>query len=170
MHYTVLLLVIFQILGSEFLDVHDGVISSKVIEFLGTWLHIIVGLLLFVVALIFIIVELSKHGFSYFFPYLFKDTSQLKSDINQIKKMKIPELAPKGLAAIVQGLGLGALFIVVASGTLWFVVWIDNPLGAHALKEIHETLTILIEAFVVGHGSMGLLHLFMVYRKQKPIS
>jgi hypothetical protein len=31
---------------------------------------------------------------------------------------------------------------------------------ADSIKEFHELLTGLIEAYVVGHGGMGVLHLF----------
>ena len=86
LHYLVLLFVVYQIvISSNLIEIsHDGIISNNIIEYYGTWSHMIVGLLLFLLAIIFIVVELSKHGFKYFYPYLYGEISQLKSDINQI--------------------------------------------------------------------------------------
>ncbi|GMR16211.1 MAG: cytochrome b/b6 domain-containing protein [Gammaproteobacteria bacterium] len=168
LHYLILVLVLCQIVISNFLEVSDdGVISRNVIEYYGTWTHISIGLLLLFLAIIFLYVELSKHGFSYFYPYLSGDISQLKSDISQLKSLGIPEAEPKGLAAIIQGLGFGALLLVVLSGSTWFLMWsYDSPL-TNDVKEIHELLTGLIEAYVIGHGSLGLIHIFITYKKQK---
>jgi cytochrome b561 len=167
LHYLILVFVLFQILISNFIEInHDGVISFDIVEYYATWAHISIGLLLFFLTIIFITVELSKHNFSYFFPYLSGDTSQLKSDINQLKSLKIPEAEPKGLATIVQGLGLGALLLVVLSGSIWFLLWLYGSSLNSDVKEIHETLTGLIEAYVIGHGSLGLIHMFITYKKQ----
>ena len=166
LHYLILFFILFQIVISNFIEVTDeGLVGHTVIEYYATWTHISIGLLLLLLVIIFIIVELSKHGFSYFYPYLSGDIAQLKLDINQLKLFKIPDLAPKGLAAIVQGLGLGAALLVVLSGATWFILWLlDSPLN-NDVKEIHELLTGLIEAYVIAHGGMGLLHLFITYRK-----
>ncbi len=171
LHYLILFFVLYQILISNFIEVNDdGMIGQNIIEYYGTWSHIIIGLFLFVLAITFTIVELSKHGFAYFYPYLSGDISQLKSDINRLKSLEIPELAPKGLAAIIQGLGLGTLLLVVLSGAIWFLFWLNDSSLANDVKEIHELLTGLIEAYVIGHGGMGLLHMFVTYKKQKAAS
>jgi len=166
LHYLILFFVLLQIVISNFIEVTDeGLVSHDVIEYYATWAHIGIGLSLLLLVIVFITVELSKHGFSYFYPYLSGDIAQLKLDISQLKLFKIPDLAPKGLAAIVQGLGLGAALLVVLSGTAWFILWLlDSPLN-NDIKEIHQLLTGLIEAYVVAHGGMGLLHLFITYRK-----
>ena len=168
LHYLILILVLFQIIISNFIEISDdGIISHNILEQYSTWAHISIGLLLFVLAILFIIIELSKHGFAYFYPYVFGDITQLKIDINQLKHKKMPELAPKGLAAIVQGLGLGALMLVVLSGAGWFLLWIyDFPLANYVI-EIHVLLTGLIEAYVIAHGSIGLIHLLLAYKNKK---
>jgi hypothetical protein len=38
---------------------------------------------------------------------------------------------------------------------------------ADSIKEFHELLTGLIEAYVLGHGGMGMLHLFFHLKNQK---
>ena len=165
LHYVVLLLVLVQIILSNFMEVNDGKIGKSIVEFYSTWGHIVTGLSLVLVVLIFIYIEFKKHGFIYFFPYFFGDFTQIKLDIAQLKSFQFPDLNPKGLAAIVQCLGLGALFLVVLSGFTWFIMWqLDLPF-AEDVKAIHGLMTGLIEAYVVAHGSMGVIHLFMAYRR-----
>ncbi len=168
LHYSILIFVLMQIFISNFIEVSDdGVISQNFVENYATWMHIIIGLALLLLAIVFIIIELKKHGGSYFYPYLFGDLSQLKFDINILKKLALPEAAPGGLAAIIQGLGLGALILVTFSGTTWFLLWSSGSSLANDVKEVHELLTGLIEAYIIGHGSIGLLHIFITYRIQK---
>lgn len=162
LHLLILALVICQIIVSEFMDFTDaGDISSNNVEFYGTWIHIITGLSIIPLALLFLWVELKQHGFKYYFPYLWGDVSSLKSDIQQLMKLNLPEPSPGGIAAIVQGLGLGALLLVVASGLSWFVSWNLHLSWTHDVKEIHEFLTGLIQAYIIGHGAMGLLHIYL---------
>lgn len=165
LHYLILIFVLLQIFISNFAEVSDsGEIASNFIEYYATWAHISIGLSLLLLSLIFIIVEFSTHGFSYFYPYLSGDFTQLKSDINQLMAKKLPKLAPKGLAAIVQGLGLGALLLVVLSGAVWFLLWSNGSALASDIVEVHEALTSLIEAYVIGHGSIGLIHILIKYK------
>jgi len=161
-HLVVLLLVISQILVSNFMGFDDnGEISRKGIEFYATWVHIITGLFIVPIALIFVIVELRSHGFGFFFPYLSGDVAQIKADLGQLRQFKLPEPEDKGLAAVVQGLGLGALILVLLTGMGWFISWRYHAPWAGEVKEVHEFLTGLIEAYVIGHGVMGLLHIYM---------
>lgn len=168
LHYAILLLVLIQIVVSNFAEISDdGVISHNIIEFYGTWTHISTGLFLVFLAIVFIIAELNKHGFQYFYPYLSGNFSQLKLDIKKLKSLDMPDVSPGGMAAIVQGLGLCALFLVVSSGAIWFLLWsYDSSLAGDA-QEVHELFTGLIEAYVIGHGSIGLLHIFLAYKEQK---
>jgi len=168
MHYSILFLVLFQILISNFIDVSDdGVIGQSSIEYYSTWSHIIVGLYLTLVAIAFAINELIKRGFTYFYPYLSGDIAQLLLDIKTLMSFKLPDSSPKGLMAIIQGLGIGALLLVTSSGAVWYGLWLFDLALLETVKDIHELLTGLIEAYVVGHGGMGLLHIFLAYQEQK---
>lgn len=168
LHYSILLLVLLQIILSNFTEINDaGAIGKNAIDYYSTWAHISVGLSLVFLAIVFTVVELSKHGFAYFYPYLSGDLSQLKSDLSQLKSLQLPEVSPKGLAAVIQGLGLGAILLVVLSGMIWFVLWSYDLAFANDVKEIHKSLTGLIEAYIIGHGGMGLMHIFIAFKKQK---
>jgi hypothetical protein len=165
LHITILTLVLIQILVSDFMGFNDAwVISQNTLDFYGTWIHIIIGLSLIPMTLFFIIVEIKTHGFKHFFPYAFKDLSQLKSDIYQLRKFKIPEVKTGGLGAIIEGVGLGALSLVLLSGSVWYLSWNLNGAWTHNIKEIHEFFTGLVQAYVIGHGCMGVIHIFMSRR------
>ena len=168
LHITILCLVLSQIIVSNFMGFTDnGEVSKKTIEYYGTWIHICTGLSLLPIAFVFIYVELKRHGIKYFFPYFYGNFSQLKEDLKQLKQFELPEPSAYGMAAIVQGLGLGALTLVILSGSTWFISWIYMAPWADSIKELHKLLTRLIEAYVVGHGGMGLLHLFFRLKNQK---
>ena len=170
LHITILCSVLSQIIVSNFMGFTDnGEVSKKTIEYYGTWVHISTGLSLLPIAFLFIYVELKRHGIKYFFPYFYGygNFFQLKEDLKQLKQFELPEPSAYGIAAIVQGLGLGALTLVVLSGLTWFISWIFVAPWADNIKELHKILTGLIEAYVVGHGGMGLLHLFFQRRTQK---
>jgi len=161
-HITVLLLVLSQIIVSNFIDFNDnGEINRNFIGFYGTWIHIITGLLLVPLALLFTFIELKQHGFKYFFPYLSGDNEQLKSDFKQLKQLQLPEPNDKGMAAAVQGLGLGALLLVVLSGLFWFTAWINDMSWAENAQELHALLTGLVITYFFAHGFMGILHIFL---------
>ncbi|MDP5210755.1 cytochrome b/b6 domain-containing protein [Microbulbifer sp. 2205BS26-8] len=169
LHFSLIFLSIAQIILSEFMDVSaSGVIGQTAVEYFSTWLHIGTGLLLLCLSFVFTAVEFRKNGFFYFYPYLVSDFSQLKSDINHLKKLALPEPAPRGLAAIIQGLGLGALLLVVISGCTWFVLWLNHVSFADTFKEIHESLTGLIEIYIIGHGALGVIHVFIAYQNREP--
>jgi cytochrome b561 len=168
LHYSILFLVLLQIILSNFIEINDdGAIGQNAIEYYSTWAHISVGLSLLLLAIVFTVVEFSKHGFSYFYPYLSGDLSQLKSDLSKLKSLEVPDASPKGLAAVIQGLGLGAILLVALSGTTWFVLWLYDLALANDVKEIHQLLTGLIEAYIIGHGGMGLMHIFIAFKEQK---
>jgi F0F1-type ATP synthase membrane subunit a len=142
-----------------------GEIKTNLVDFYGTWTHIITGLSLLPVAFAFIYIEIKTHGFNYFFKYLSGDFSQVKKDISVMKQRQLPEANPNSIASIVQGLGLGALTLVLLSGCAWFVSWIYDAPWVKISKEIHQSLTGLIQAYVVAHGFMGLLHIYMASKK-----
>jgi cytochrome b561 len=168
LHITILCLVLSQIIVSNFMGFADnGEISKKTVEYYGTWIHICTGLSLLPITFVFIFIELKRHGFKYFFPYFYGNFSQIKNDLQQLKRFELPEPSAYGIAAIVQGLGFGALTLVILSGLTWFFSWNYMAPWANSIKELHESLTGLIEAYVVGHGGMGILHLFFELKNQK---
>ncbi len=167
LHFLVILLVISQLITSNFVKLgqvgHGGHFSAFS---LGTWTHVLPGLVLAVIATIFILRELYTHGLKYFFPYAWGDFSQLKSDLQMLADRKLPPLAPAGLPAIVQGMGLGALGLTLLSGIMWlFFVLIGSNL-AHTAIGIHEVLTGVVIAYLIGHGGMGALHIFLWLRSR----
>lgn len=143
----------------------NGEISRKSGEFYGTWIHIITGLTLTPIVLLFIIIELKSHGFKYFFPYFYGNYGQIKGDFQSLQRLQLPEPNPYGIATIVQGLGFGALALVVLSGMTWFFSWQSGASWSDAIKEAHELFTGLIVAYVIGHGGMGALHIFLQWKK-----
>ncbi|EJD6083006.1 cytochrome b/b6 domain-containing protein, partial [Providencia rettgeri] len=94
------------------------------------------------------------------------DFKQIKEDINSLLAKKLPDSSPKGLAATVQGLGLGALSIVILSGIAWFILWLQQSPFALEARSIHKSLTILIEIYIYGHGGLGIIH-FIIWNKSK---
>lgn len=167
LHFSIAILIIVQIVISNFLKISDtGVISQQFVAFYSTWGHFIIGLLLLLLALIFVTTEISRRGFSYFYPYLSGDISQLKNDVVTLKTFNIPEARPKGLAAIIQGLGLGALLLIVISGTVWLLLWLYGSAIANDAREVHQILTGLIEAYLIGHGGLAFIHLYIEYKKR----
>lgn len=65
-----------------------------------------------------------------------------------------------------QGLGLGALLLVVLSGLIWFILWRNGSSFAGSALETHKNVTLLIELYLIGHGCMALLH-FFVWQRNK---
>ena len=168
LHIVVLFLVISQIIISNFIGfTKTGQISGDTLTFYGTWAHIIMGLSLLPIGFVFAFLVLKEHGFQYFYPYFFSDFNQLKIDINKLKKIELPDPEAGGLAAIVKGLGLGALFLALLSGLTWFLAWRYNARWSHSIKDLHAVLVGLIEAYVVGHGGMGLLHIYLLTKNSK---
>ena len=168
LHILILCLVLSQITVSNFMGfAPDGDISGKTVQHYGTWIHIFTGLSLLPIGILFIFIEIRRRGIPYFFPYLYNNFSQVKKDVQQLLRFQLPEPDAYGLAAIVQGLGFGALAVVVLSGATWFLSWNFGAPWADSAMELHKTLTGLIEAYVIGHGGMGVLHLFFRMRSRK---
>ena len=165
LHVAIIVLISSQLIVSNFMAFSDtGDLSSNTIEFYGTWLHIITGLFLIPVAIAFLIVELRRHSLKYFFPYLYGEFTQLDIDIKYLLKLKLPEASDYGIAGSIQGLGLGALFLVLFTGLLWFITWNANLSWSDDIEDLHKLLTGLVQAYMIGHGVMGVLHIF-VYSK-----
>ena len=168
LHLCILVGVLSQITVSNFIHFsHSGAISGEALYFYGTWIHILTGLILLPLALIFTLTTLWEHGWRYFYPYLVGDHRQASSDIVCLRRRELPPPEAGGLAAIVKGLGLIALLAVLLSGLSWFVAWKLHFQWSHSLRDLHALLASLIEVYVVGHGGMGLLHIYLVSHSQE---
>lgn len=165
-HLCVFLLVIVQIVISNFMHVPaEATTPMHGANWLFSWMHITVGWLLLFLTLALIIVCLRTRGAKFYYPYLWGDFSQLRRDCRALWNRQLPGAEAGGLAATVQGLGLGAMLLVVASGVSWWLLWINaQPLAPEA-RALHKTLTGLVEVYIYGHGGMSLLH-FWLARKQ----
>ena len=165
LHLIVILVCISQLITSNFVNLKGTRIIDGSVSFtFGTWAHILPGLVLVGITALFIAAELSRRGLKYFFAYLWGDLAQVKADVKTIAGRKIPDASPGGLAAIVQGLGLGAMGLTLLSGLSWFVLVQIGAGLAHAAIEMHEALTGLVVVYLIGHGAMGVLHIFLWMR------
>ncbi len=153
-HGTLAILVIFQILNSNFIQMNAE--GSKHSVFL--WVHIISGCLAILMTIMLITLMLTKQHFYQFYPYLFKDNLVWLSDIKSLFKFKMPEPKEKGLANVIQGLGIGALILIESVALTWLFLWQTDSIYANDAKNLHKLLTGLIEAYLIGHGGMALLH------------
>ena len=169
-HALVVGFVILQLLSSTLMHVSPaGHVSDVPLPWLASWYHLLAGLVTVVLACLLTESSLTQWGFRHFFPYLWGDTAQLKQDILASLHLKMFPPRPKGLAATVQGLGLGALALVALSGLIWFLLWLwASPTAAATAREVHKSLSGLVELYLLGHGGMALLHFVMWQRKTKP--
>lgn len=156
LHALVACLVILQLISSAPMWVDATGASGS------AWYHMWGGATLCLLALVQIIYSLTVHGPKHFYPYLWGDVEQLKKDIHQSLRFKLVGPRPKGLGAVVQGLGLGALALTAFSGLLWFWLWQSGSTDANAARRFHDAVSILIILYLIGHGSMALLH-FIVW-------
>ncbi|GAB4221889.1 MAG: cytochrome b/b6 domain-containing protein [Francisella sp.] len=150
-HISVALLVIIQILDSDYVHTRYG------LNF-GAYLHICGGMLIAVLSILLIFSALEKRGLRYYYPYLFNDYSNLKSDLLELVNLKLPNPKSGSIAAIVQGFGLVVICIAWISGSIWFIAWNFQFDFAHSLKELHKSLVGLIEFYLYVHGFMGIVH------------
>ncbi|MFZ9035669.1 MAG: cytochrome b/b6 domain-containing protein [Francisellaceae bacterium] len=158
-HITMAILIVIQIIDSNFMHVHY---PKPVLDF-ADWFHITIGFITLSIFLVFVAICFAKKGVKHYYPYLFLDFSQLRQDVKTLMRLKLPHANPYGMATSVQGLGLGALILVILSGALWFIAWWMNAPAAHELKSLHKSLTLLIEIYIIAHGVMGVFHFLMVY-------
>lgn len=160
LHGVIALLVIGQLLNSNGMaltSTHQ--LTSAALPRFFTVLHFSMGLVLLVLSVVLIGYCVQRRGVRYFYPYLWGDWVQLKQDMRILFRGELPPAEPKGLATCVQGLGLGALSLVVLSGASWFVLWQLDSSFAEMVKRWHETLTGLMEVYIIAHGGMGLVHI-----------
>jgi len=167
LHLVVVLGVVLQIVssGGMHFDRASGAVPAAPLAWLSDWVHIVAGLILLPLVIWFIVVALATHGLRHYYPYLWGDLEQARSDIRASFHLRLAEPRPGGLAAIVTGLGFGALLLAVMSGTAWFALWRTDSTWAHNARELHESLVGLVEVYFVGHGLMATLHFLAWLRR-----
>lgn len=126
---------------------------------LGT-VHIMLGLVLSMLGLGLVAFGIGMRGPRHYFPYLWGDMDQLARDVAAIRGGKlIIAPRPKGLACVVQGLGMGALGMTLLTGLWWFRSWQMGDVS-HTAASLHSLFAWLLMAYAVGHGGMALGHFF----------
>jgi cytochrome b561 len=151
LHIGIAILIIIQILDSDFVEIGYGLNW-------GAYIHISGGILIAVLSVFLIFAAFEKRGIRYYYPYLFNNFSVIKSDLLEILKFRLPNARSGSIAAVVQGLGLLALVIAWFSGCSWFVAWNFKSSYSNNIKEWHTFLVGLIEIYIYAHGLMGILH------------
>lgn len=126
-HLSVFLLVIAQIVISIFMQVPaQATTPMHGADWLFSWMHMAFGWLLLFLTLALTVICLRTRGAKFYYPYLWGDFSQLRRDFGLLWNRRLPGAEAGGLAATVQGLGLGAMLVVVASGAFWWLLWING--------------------------------------------
>jgi len=168
LHALILTFVITQIIISNWMaGTKLEQIPALDSTYFFTWMHITLGLTLFFLTFMLIITCFTQRGIKHFYPYLWGDFKQIKSDLKQLFSFQLPDSSPYGLAASVQGLGLGALSIVILSGIAWFTLWVQHSPLALEARSLHKSLTIFIEIYIYGHGGLAVLHFIIWYKNRK---
>lgn len=164
LHVVVIFWVLWQILLSFGMHVKGNTPFSQIT--LIDKLHIYGGLGLFILTLVFFLMVLYRRKMADLYPWLKGNWRVLKSDLHTLLSWKLPEPAPGGLAATVEGLGLLALLLAVFTGLLWYISASLGFMIAADLLALHKTSVGLIELYFYGHASFALLHYFMWWRKK----
>ncbi len=165
LHAITTILIIFNIfVGFLVAETSFPTVTSYWIITLG-WTHTILGFCIGISGVLLIITSIYHKGLKHFFPYLWGEYTQLIEDIKASLKFKLIPPKSGGLAATVQGLGLGALFLTISTGILFFICWKEDYMAMYFFKELHGTCAILLAFYLLGHGGMAILHFIDWQRK-----
>ena len=156
---------------------HALIISFVLLQFFSSWLmvpgsftawiHMWSGATLCLLAVVQTTYSIRLRGLRHFFPYLWGDVDILKHDIRESLHFKMVPPRPKGLGAVVQGLGLGALCLTAFTGLIWFWLWQTGSAGMEMASRIHDAASLLIILYFIGHGGMATLHFIAWQRHSK---
>lgn len=167
LHAVIVVLILIQFFDSMGISISTtGQFGLGELTLALSWTHIVLGLTTLILACILTGESLTNKGFKHFFPYLWGDVAQIRADLEASLRLEVVGPRPKGLAAAVQGLGLGALLLTVLSGGAWLLFMLsDVPDWAATARSTHKAVTSLLLAYLLGHGGMALLHFTMWQRK-----
>lgn len=163
LHAIVLLGVVWQLLSSAFMHVHGDTLQQNISAM--SFLHIYGGLILLPWALVFVLKVLIRRQLADLYPWLSGRFDVIKQDVESIINLDMPETRPAGLAACIEGLGLLALLLALATGGGWY--WFLNMYGPNELLlSIHKLSVTFIQIYFFGHGAAAVLHLIVWWRGQ----
>lgn len=85
-----------------------------------------------------------------------------KTHLASLKRFRLPPFHEHGpLASAVHGLGLLLVTTMAATGTLYYFINTGNPDAGGlvgVVMFIHKTLGSLVWAYLIGHGSLAVIH------------
>lgn len=191
LHAYILVTVTLQFLSAPLIkfDIASNVSATWYFA-IGTWFHLINGIGLFVVTIVFAYQVLHRKGLHWMYPYLFGNVRVLREDIVKLlqvrftirkspdidratrafiilEQLNLPRPRPASLAAAVQGGGIALQFLMVVFGVLFFAAWIKGLDIAWDFIAIHRILAIPFFLFYLGHGPMGIIHIFNLQARQR---
>ena len=154
-HLLVVFFVFFELISISLKDAYPGAI----------FYHKLGGGVLCFLIIIMLAYCFKLRGIKYYYPYLWGDFVQLKSDIAQSLKFKIVPLRPRGLAAAVRGLGFVALALTLSFGALTALLWKLGSAYVGVAFEIHAASASLLVVYLICHGGMALARFVIWERK-----
>ena len=157
-HASLAILILFQILNSNLVHVSaSGLVKDGGIGEFGLWVHGIFGIVASVLTILLCVFLLRSKSLKDFYPYLWGDFQQIKDDGQQLLRGVWPESNPRGMANVVQGLGVIALIGTEITAIIWLILWYQHWPLANTFREIHKFCTGWVEAYIIVHGSLALL-------------
>ncbi len=161
LHALVIVWVALQIISSSYMHIHH--LQDWQNANLISQVHVYGGLMLGVISVLFTIKTIARRGFADLFPWLKGDFSVIIVDLKTLMTFRLPIAKPRGLAAAIEGLGLSALLIAVATGAMWFIS-VQSHTEISGLLGLHKSSVGLIETYFYGHGLFAILHLLQIIR------
>lgn len=191
LHAFIMIAVTLQLLSAPFTQFDSvGHVSTTWYHFIGTWFHLINGIGLFIVTLAFTYNVLHRKGLHWMYPYAFGNLKVMGEDIRELlqirftvrrlpeteratrpfiilEQMKLPRPRPASLAAAVQGAGIALQVLMVLLGVLFLVTWSQEFSIAWDIITVHRIIAIPFFFFYIGHGPMGILHIFNLQAQKR---
>ena len=121
------------------------------------WTHIIFGLALVAIGIIYLATNLIDGRWRERFPWAAGNLSEVKSDLKAIAKLKVPSAGGAGLFSLIQGLLLVLLLATAATGLGWLLA--DGSRAALAWREWHILVANIFAWLLALHVVASTLHL-----------